>query len=165
MLLKITYPVKHVGLGLRYFYGRSTEIFPGKMAARKRGANDFGSETPSKRRKTVYSVPSASPSSSTSVSTSPTSVAGQIQRKYRRMQQKHSPLSTTAHRLLLRKLEGGNDASERGRCGAAGIPVASRAPKRRLRSSSGGGLQGIAVDCHFKVTYLGTYIISRLIRR
>ena len=44
--------------------------------------------------------------------TSPTDVAGQIRRKYRRrMQVQHSPLSTTARSLLLRKL---NDSIERG---------------------------------------------------
>ena len=46
--------------------------------------------TPSKRTKVA--------------STSPIDVATQIRRKYQRMQQRHSPLSATARRLLLRKL-------------------------------------------------------------
>ena len=66
-------------------------------------ATDFGVETPSKRRK-----PISSPSTSSSPGTSPTSVAGQVRRKYCRMQAQH-----------LRKLEGGNDTIERGSRGAA----------------------------------------------
>ena len=56
----------------------------------------------------------SSPSTSSSPGTSPTSVAGQILRKYRWMQAQHSPLSTTTRLLLLRKLEGGNDSIEGG---------------------------------------------------
>ena len=59
----------------------------------------------------AFSSPSTS---STGPGTSPTSVAGQIQRKYCRMQAQHSPLLTTARRLLLQKLEGGNGSIERG---------------------------------------------------
>jgi len=79
----------------QYGYGRSTE-FSREMAARKMSGNFC---TPSKRRKT------------SSPGTSPTNVAGQIQRKYCRMQVQHLPLSTTALSLLLRKL---NDSIERG---------------------------------------------------
>ena len=133
MLLKIMLPVKHVGLSLRYIYARSTEKFPGKMAERKRGATDFGCETPSKRSKTVYSVPSASPSSSISLTASPTSVVDQIRRKYRRIQQKHSPLSTTARRLLLRKLDGGGDSSKSGSVGLDVEPLQFQSLRERLR--------------------------------
>ena len=42
--------------------------------------------------------------------TSPVQVALQIRKKYHRLQQRHSPLSATAHRLLLGKVGGGDGA-------------------------------------------------------
>ena len=56
----------------------------------------------------------SSPSTSSSPGSSPTSVAGQDSEKLSPDASQHSPLSTTARRLLLRKLEGGNDRIERG---------------------------------------------------
>ena len=50
---------------------------------KKRDATNFGTETPSKCRKTASSVPSTSPSTSSSLSTL-TDVESQIWRKYRR---------------------------------------------------------------------------------
>ena len=41
VLLKITFPVKHVKLRARYGYGRSTELIPGQE-------DECGTETPSK---------------------------------------------------------------------------------------------------------------------
>ena len=54
--------------------------------------------TPSKRRKVCES--------------SPVSVATQIRRKYHRIQQRSSPLSATAHRLLLSKMGSGSRSRE-----------------------------------------------------
>ena len=54
--------------------------------------------TPSKRRKVSDS--------------SPLSVATQIRRKYHRIQQRSSPLSATARRLLLSKIGSGSRSSE-----------------------------------------------------
>ena len=51
----------------------STEHLPGNME--KGDATNFGKETPSKRRKTSSSVPSASPSMSTSLSAPFTDIA------------------------------------------------------------------------------------------
>jgi hypothetical protein len=48
MLLKITFPAKHMELSLWYIYTRSTEKLPEKMAERKRGATNFDCETPEK---------------------------------------------------------------------------------------------------------------------
>ena len=42
--------------------------------------------------------------------TSPVQVALQIRKKYHRLQQRHSPLSATARRLLLGKVGGGDGA-------------------------------------------------------
>ena len=94
---KITFPVK---LRARYGYGRSMERFPGRWCYRFRYRN------------AIQAI--SRPSTSSSPGTSPTSVAGQIRRKYRQMQAQHLPLSTTVRRLLLRKLEGGNDSIKRG---------------------------------------------------
>ena len=55
--------------------------------------------TPSKRTKVA--------------STSPIDVATLIRKKYQRMQQRHSPLSATACRLLLRKLCPAQDSPNR----------------------------------------------------
>ena len=77
------FPVKHVKLRAWYDHGRSRESFSrSEMAARKMSATDFDIETPSKRSQLAQVF-------STSLGTTPTSVAGQIQRKYRRMQVQH----------------------------------------------------------------------------
>ena len=74
------------------------------------------------------------------------------------LQVQHSPLSTTAGSLLLRKL---NDTIERGlNCGAAATPVASSTLERGLLPTCGGGLQAGALDCYFEVShYLSRYLI------
>ena len=66
--------------GFTESYGLSTEHLPGNM--KKGDATYFGIEMPSKRK----TVPSARPSTSTSVSTALTDihVTSQIRRKYRR---------------------------------------------------------------------------------
>ena len=106
--------VKHVKLRARYGYGRSTECFPGDGSKEDECYQFRYIETPSKQRMTI-----SSPSTSSSPGTSPTIVVCRIRRKYHRMQAQHSPLSTTARRLLLHKLEGGNYSIERGSRGAA----------------------------------------------
>ena len=40
MLLKITFPVKHVKLRARYGYGRSTECFPGLVDQTSSGCGE-----------------------------------------------------------------------------------------------------------------------------
>ena len=53
--------------GFTESYGLLTEYLPGNM--KKGDATNFGIETPSKRKKTASSVPSARPSTSTSLNT------------------------------------------------------------------------------------------------
>jgi len=71
----------------RYGYGRSIE-----MVARKISDTNFGTETPSKQRRTISSVQPTDPSTPTNLATSP---MGQIQQKYHQIRTKQSLLYTT----------------------------------------------------------------------
>jgi len=117
VLLNIKFSVKRVKLRARYGYGCSTESFPGRWQPGRWALPILVLKRHPSEEKQVQST---SPSTSTSPGTSPTSVAGQIRRKYRWMQVHHSPLLTTAQHLLLRKLEGRNDSIKRSSLSATG---------------------------------------------
>ena len=78
--------------GFTESYGLSTEHLPGNM--KKGDATNSGIETPSKQKKTASSVPSARPSTSTSLSTALIDITSQIRRKYRRYTAEKSPKSS-----------------------------------------------------------------------
>ena len=118
----------------------TSTMFPIKHVNLRAFDRTFTRETAARKMNTILAKKdNLYPSTSSSPGTSPISVAGQIWRKYRRMQPQHLPFLTTARHLLLRKSEGGlmqcccgaaatPVASTRCCCGAAATPVALTTP-------------------------------------
>ena len=100
MLLKITLPLVHVNMRPRTENGETLKNTDHCKQVRENNMDDQASSgTPSKRRK--ISIPE----------TSPVGVATKIARKYKRMHHTRSPLSATARRLLLSKINVGESSS------------------------------------------------------